>query len=307
MENDRLLKLIEKGDCPHAILFCGGPESDWTRFVRTAAARFLLHSDNTERLKDTPVYMELSEYSIDAARDVLHLLNAEAFEQGRRCVTLLNVHCMSQLVQNVLLKTLEEPPEDTLLLLTGIESGILPTILSRCMIVREKPEPWEVISEKLQEQGVSKDTADLCAKRCDGVYGRAERMTGSEEIRFRREAIRCLEDYCNGTRPLREAAKLCTGTEAEDGEGKKRPRVTAELADSFFDIWLEILSDALRIQTGAGDIRNTDSGTLVKILAESFTMETIQGMINTLFEGKQQLTYRATASMTLDWVLCKLP
>ena len=307
MDNDRLLELIEKGECPHAILFCGGPESDWTRFVRTAAARYLLHSDNTEQLKDMPVYQEMSEYSIDATRDVLHLLNAEAFERGRRCVTLLNVHLMTQLVQNVLLKTLEEPPEDTLLLLTGIESGILPTILSRCMIVREKPEPWERISERLQSTGIPKDTADLCAKRCDGVYGRAVRMAGDEQLQFRKEAIRCLQNYCRGSRPLREAAQLCTGTEPEDGEGKKRARVTSELLDQFFDIWLEILSDALRVKTGAGQIRNTDSGSLVKILAESFTMETIQGMINTLFEGKQQLTYRATASMTLDWVLCKLP
>ena len=293
MDKVQLIKLIEKGECPHAILFC--------------AARYLLHSDAVEQLKESPVYLEMTEYSIDATRDVLRLLNTEAFERGRRCVVLLNVHNMSQLVQNVLLKTLEEPPEDTLLLLTGIESGILPTILSRCMIVREESEPWENISIRLQTEGIDKKTADLCAKRCDGVYGRAARMAKDEELQFRKEAVQCLQNYCRGLRPIREAAQLCTGTETEEGDGKKRSRVTAELADLFCDIWLEILSDALRIRTGSTEIRNTDCESLVKILADRFTTETIQGMINTLFEGKQQLTYRATASMTLDWVLCKLP
>lgn len=306
MDKEQLIKLIEKGECPHAILFCGGPESDWTEFVKTAAARYLLHSDAVEQLKESPVYLEMTEYSIDATREVLRLLNTEAFERGRRCVTFLNVHNMSQLVQNVLLKTLEEPPEDTLLLLTGIESGILPTILSRCMIVREQSEPWENISERLQMEGIEKETADLCAKRCDGVYGRAARMAKDEELRFRKEAVQCLQSYCRGLRPIREGAQLCTGTEAEE-DGKKRSRVTAELVDLFCDIWLEILSDALRIRMGAAEIRNIDCESLVKILADRFTTETIQGMINTLFEGKRQLTYRATASMTLDWVLCKLP
>lgn len=305
MEKEQLLMLIEKGECPHAILFCGGPDSDWTEFVKTAAARYLLHSDSVEQLKESPVYLEMTEYSIDATRDVLRLLNAEAFERGRRCVAFLNVHNMTQLVQNVLLKTLEEPPEDTLLLLTGIESGILPTILSRCMIVREESEPWENVSKQLQAEGIEKTTADLCAKRCDGVYGRAARMAKSEELRFRKETVQCFQDYCRGVRPIREAAQLCTG--AEEGDEKKRPRVTAELVNMFFDIWLEILSDALRIRMETTEIRNTDCESLVKILADRFTTETIQGMINTLFEGKQQLTYRATASMTLDWVLCKLP
>ena len=308
MNHEERLRHIEAGDCPHAILLAGAPESDWTHFARRAAARFLLHTDDVSRLEGCPFYLEVSDYAIDPMRDVLRLLNAEAFERGRRCIVLLNAHKMTQLVQNVLLKTLEEPPADTLLLLTGVESGMLPTILSRCMILRDETEPWEAIAKRLRENGVDASTAEQCARRSDGVYGRAEQMAANDALTFRRGAIACMETYCKGTRPLPEAAALCTRSEAdEDGDGKKRTRVSPELVDGFFDVWLELLSDALKLQIGWQELDNTDCKPLVKNLAECFTTAQIQGMINTLLDGKRQLTYRATASMTLDWVLCKLP
>lgn len=309
MRLEEKLSKIEAGDCPHAILLAGPPESDLGAVARRMAARFLLHTDDSEALQSCPFYLEASDYAIDPMRDILHLLNAEAFERGRRCIVLLNAHRMTQLVQNVLLKTLEEPPENTLLLLTGVEAGFLPTILSRCMILREETEPWEAIRARLVENGVDERTATYCAKRADGVYGRAEAFAAPDALAFRDGAIACMERYQNGVRPIPEAAALCTRSESgdEDGETKKRMRVSAELVDAFFDVWLELLSDALKLQVGWAALDNTDCEPLVKNLAKAFTTAQIQGMINTALDGKRQLTYRAAAAQTLDWVLAKMP
>lgn len=308
MTNEERLRHIEAGDCPHAILLAGAPESDWSGFARRAAARFLLHTDDVTRLEGCPFYLEASDYAIDPMRDVLRLLNAEAFERGRRCVVLLNAHKMTPLVQNVLLKTLEEPPADTLLLLTGVETGILPTILSRCMIIRAETEPWETIAKRLTANGIDAATAEQCARRADGVYGRAEKMAQADALAFRKGAVDCLEKYRKGVRPLPEAAALCTRAEAgEDGDAKKKTRVSPELVDTFFDVWLELLSDALKLQIGSRDMDNTDCKPIVKHLSDAFTTARIQGMIQTLLDGKRQLAFRATASQTLDWVLCRLP
>lgn len=300
---------IESGDCPHAILFAGPPESDRAEHARRAAARFLLHTDDVSGLSGCPFYLEASEYAVDPMRDILRLLNAEAFERGRRCIVLLNAHRMSATVQNVLLKTLEEPPADTLLLLTGVESGMLQTVLSRCMILRAETEPWEMIAERLRRAGIEASVAEQCARRSDGIYGRAELFAAPEALAFRRGAIGCMESYGKGVRPLPEAAALCTRseTDAETGDARKKARVSAEAVDAFFDVWLGLLSDALRLGVGRREIDNTDCKPLVNNLTQRFTTSEIQGMITTLLEGKRQLTYRATASQTLDWVLCKLP
>lgn len=308
MDNETRLKHIEAGDCPHAILLAGPPESSQEDFARRAAARYLLHSEEVSRLSSLPFYMEVSDYSIESIRNALQLLNAEAFERGRRCIVLLNAHKMTQLVQNVLLKTLEEPPPDTLLLLTGVESGILPTILSRCMIIRAETEPWETIYRKLIEEGIDQTAAEHCARRAGGVYGRARIFAQEEELSFRKNAIDAMQKYLKGVRPIPEAAVICTRSEQdENGDGKKKTRVSTELADRFFDIWLELLADALKMHTGWRDLDNSDCKPLVKNLADNFTISQIQGMISTILEGKKQLSYRATASLTLDWVLAKMP
>lgn len=308
MDNETRLKHIEEGNCPHAILLAGPPESSQEDFARRAAARYLLHSEEVSRLSSNPFYLEVSDYSIESVRNALQLLNAEAFERGRRCIVFLNAHKMTQLVQNVLLKTLEEPPADTLLLLTGVESGILPTILSRCMIIRAETEPWESIYKRLVEEGIDEEAAEHCARRSGGVYGRAKVYAQEEELAFRKEVIGAMQKYLRGIRPVPEAAAICTRSEQDEtGDGKKRARVSPELTDRFFDIWLELLSDALKVHAGWQEPDNSDCKPLVKNLADNFTTSRIQGMINTLLEGKKQLTYRATASMTLDWVLTRMP
>ena len=302
------LQRIEMGDCPHAILLAGPPEGDAALLARKTAARFLLHTDEVRALENCPFYLEASDYAIDAVRDILHVLNAEAFERGRRCIVLLDAHKMTPLVQNVLLKTLEEPPADTLLLLTGVEAGILPTILSRCMILRLQSESWEQILARLRSEGVDAEEAEHCAKRSGGVYGRAKAFAEPEALAFRQGAIDCMRRYQKGIRPIPEVAALCTSSEAEeDGDSKKRSRVSAVLADRFFDVWLELLADALHLQIGWMQIINTDCKPVVKNLAQAFTTAQIQSMITILLEGKRQLAFRATASQTLDWVLAKMP
>ena len=134
-ENDWMDR-IERGDVPHAILFAGPQEGDRLRLARRAAARYLLHTDRVEALEGCPFYMEPDDYQVKAVRDALSAVNAEAYERGRHCILFADAHRMSEAAQDVLLKTLEEPPADTMILLTGAESGLRPTILSRCMVLR---------------------------------------------------------------------------------------------------------------------------------------------------------------------------
>ena len=56
---------------------------------------------------------------------------------------------MTPQAQNAILKTLEEPPEyAVIMLLTSNVNGLLPTILSRCVVLNMKPvaDDWCAIS-----------------------------------------------------------------------------------------------------------------------------------------------------------------
>lgn len=307
MRETEWMNRIEAGDVPHAILFAGPKESAQLALARRAAARYLLHSDRFEDLANSPFFIEPADQSIDAVRDALALINAQAYGRGRRCILFTDAHEMSEASQDVLLKTLEEPPADTLLLLTGIESGMRPTILSRCMILRAESEPWQAIAKRLKERGVEQALAERAAKLSDGIMGRAEAFVTEENQAFRRGALDCIAKCAKKAKPYAALAALCTGTADESGEEGKGKRVSAAALDRFLDVFQSVLLDVLRLQNGIGELRNTDFAATEKHFAADFTISQIQGMIQIAAEAKEMLVYKASPALTVDWILAKLP
>ena len=310
MQRNDWLDRIERGEVLHAILFAGPKESGQSALARRAAARYLLHTDDVSALSDCPFYQEPADYQVKTVRDALQIVNAQAYERGRHCILFCDAHTMSEAAQDVLLKTLEEPPQDTLLLLTGIESGFRPTILSRCMVLRAETEPWETIAKRLIDAGAEREKAVLAAKLSDGVYGRAEAFLSEESLAFRREAIACIRRFASKSKPYGALSALCTDTvaeEDEDGTTKKSKKVSAALLDAFLDVFLSVLSDVLRIKNGVKDVRNTDCAEVETIFNSTFTIAQIQGMIQIAVDAKEMLAYKASPAMTVDWILSKLP
>ncbi len=86
--------------------------------------------------------------------------------------------------QNALLKTIEEPPEyAVILLLTTNSEAFLPTILSRCTLLKLKPLYDQVIKTYLKEhEKVSDHQADVCAAFARGNLGKAVALSSSEEF-----------------------------------------------------------------------------------------------------------------------------
>lgn len=88
--------------------------------------------------------------SIDTIRGLRSATSLKTLGKGivRRVVLIVDAHLMTIEAQNALLKTLEEPPADTLLILTAIpDEGLLPTILSRLTTIRvELPSETESLS-----------------------------------------------------------------------------------------------------------------------------------------------------------------
>ena len=94
--------------------------------------------------------------------------------------------------QNALLKTLEEPPAYAVLfiLTTNLEE-LLPTILSRCVVLHMKPVPDEMVKEYLKRELMVPDyKADICVAFARGNLGQAKQLATSEEFEnIRNEAL----------------------------------------------------------------------------------------------------------------------
>jgi DNA polymerase-3 subunit delta' len=91
---------------------------------------------------------------VDQVRDLVdHRLALKRFEGRRRMVIVDPADAMNPQAQNALLKTLEEPPEDTtLVLVASSPDALLPTIRSRCLRVPFAPLPPEVVAPRVAER-----------------------------------------------------------------------------------------------------------------------------------------------------------
>lgn len=91
---------------------------------------------------------------------------------------------MNTQAQNALLKTLEEPPEyAVILLLSTSADAMLPTILSRCVVMDIKPVADDVIKHFLMEKMQIPDyRAGICASFARGNVGRAMELASNEEF-----------------------------------------------------------------------------------------------------------------------------
>jgi DNA polymerase-3 subunit delta' len=103
---------------------------------------------------------------------------------------------MTQQAQNALLKTLEEPPEyAVILLLTTNVNALLPTILSRCVVLNMKPVADAKVRKFLMEElRVPDYKADVCVAFARGNVGKAKALASSEDFEnIKNEALSLLK------------------------------------------------------------------------------------------------------------------
>jgi DNA polymerase-3 subunit delta' len=130
-----------------------------------------------------------STIKINSIRELRKESALSSFAEGKRVFVIIDAENLNDEASNAILKTLEEPHEDTLLILTVPSVDLLlPTILSRCQHVRFSPLEEEEISRALQErEGVPKPKADVVAQLALGSYSRALRTLGTD-VEDRRSA-----------------------------------------------------------------------------------------------------------------------
>ena len=104
---------------------------------------------------------------------------------GPRKIYIINeAEKMTPQAQNALLKTLEEPPSyAVILLLTANVNSLLPTILSRCVVLNMKPVADELVKKYLMEQLQVPDyKAEVCVAFARGNIGKAKALASSEDF-----------------------------------------------------------------------------------------------------------------------------
>ena len=161
---ERALKLLhqilEKDEIAHAYLFLG-PAGVGKSEAALAFARALLETEKNRHPDLLILEAEGNTVRIGEIRRLKEWLTLKPYLAKRRVALLLEAHLMSIEAANALLKVLEEPAGEVVLILTADAETLPLTVVSRCQVVKFQPLPENEVEEILLRHGVERETALL--------------------------------------------------------------------------------------------------------------------------------------------------
>ena len=166
-----------------------------------------------------------------------HRISLRPFRGGRKVAIIDDADHLNQEGANCLLKTLEEPPPNSVLILIGTsEQKQLPTIRSRCQILRFRPLPCDVLADLLLEQSLasSAEEAEQLARLGQGSIARALKWRDEELGQFRESLLEGLaQGVWNAPDLARTVAAFVEQAGKDAAPRRERMRLVIELTAHF--------------------------------------------------------------------------
>jgi len=299
-----LRRIVSSGRIAHAYLFIG-PEG--TGRKRSAEAFIAaLFCGNDDACGSCPACRKLAAGShpdlhlvepdgqfikIEQVRLLQRELAYRPYEAPRKACIIDGADRLNQSSGNALLKTLEEPPGNALMILLATTTdNVLPTIRSRCQQLLFSGIPTEEIEKFLLTGGASADTALVAASLADGSISRGLALC-SEEIMANRSAI--VTAACGLNR--QDMQPMFALGEMLDKEREKASQAL-ELLTSFW-------RDMLLLRSGSAQVVNKDLLPLLQREAEKRNESVILENIEQLGRTRSAILRNANVRLALD-VLC---
>ena len=250
-------RAVGAGRLAHAVLFVGPERVGKATLARRFAASLLgvadpeTHPDyfHVERERDAKTGKPHAGIVLEQVHALTGRLALGAMMNGWRVCVLDGAHLLNKESANALLKTLEEPHPKTALLLTAAATDqVMPTIRSRCQIVRLSRVPTAEIAAALVWRGAEPPQADLYARLSGGRPGAAiayaEDPVSLDGMFAMREAI--LDMPAASIADRFAAIERAVPPKLPFQESVDRSRVWLDLA-------AELLRDAMLLRLGSGD------------------------------------------------------
>lgn len=319
---ERAVELIdragEKGRLAHAYLIMGPPGSGKERLAMHLIEMAnpgdrLMPAEKLEDLRSGFVSIVAPEsrsrkITVDAIREVEHTLHMAAPSGITKFAVIRDAECMGDSASNAFLKTLEEPPPSSrVLLLTSRPEMLLETILSRCIRV---PLAGRVVPEVIGEN--VKHFLDLLAeqalkKRRGLSIGLMLTSAFSDLLKSEKEAVEKANDEAEKAEAALYRNKT-DGTYLKDREDYWAALTASEYLDrrnrilEFLVVWF---GDALRQQQGAPQLDLPAYAEATGALAKQFPFEELARRLAAIETLRDHLNTNVNEGLALEVAFVK--
>lgn len=205
---------------------------------------------------------------------------------------------MNNQAQNALLKTLEEPPAyGIIILLTSNINAMLPTILSRCVVLNMRPVSDALVKKYLMEEMTIPDyKAEVCVAFARGNVGKARLLASSEEFdNIKADAVSLLKNIND-----MEIQEVCAAL-------KRINEYKLEIND-YLDILMVWYRDVLLFKATADTehlVFREEIQALRKV-AQRSSYEGIEAVIEAISKAKSRLTANVNFELTIELMLLEI-
>ncbi|RJP54831.1 MAG: DNA polymerase III subunit delta' [Anaerolineaceae bacterium] len=236
---------------------------------------------------------QYGEIRISQIRDLQRMINLKPYQGKYRVVVGERFNQANTEASNAFLKTLEEPPAQVVLLLTTDNpESLLPTIVSRCEVLRLRPLPIEEVQRELERRGTESHQAELIAHISGGRPGYAFRLAEDQSLlEFRQQRLDDLQRLLSSSRvdKFAYAEKL-----AKD---KDAMRQTFLVWESF---WRDVFLHASKADS---PLANVDRAEEIDSLAARLNMSAARQRVNEVERALQQMERNVNARLLAEVLL----
>ncbi len=235
---------------------------------------------------------------IDQIRQVQKASTSTPYEGRYRVVLIDDAHTMREEAANALLKTLEEPPDRTILILvTDRPHLLLDTIISRCQRMRFGSIDEKQVAEALTQFADDEEDSellDVAAGYGEGSLGRSISMLRSGMLRDRRDFLTRVFSVS----PEASVDWIETADELSDDSDKLEHRIDV-LTVFFRDVMLFQRARPSRVV-------NQDLTDLISTQAERFSVDAVLGILEALMAARRRLNQNVNATLIAEDLLDRL-
>lgn len=235
---------------------------------------------------------------VDQIRELRRALALAPYEARFKVALLLRFEEANPNAQNALLKTLEEPGPQVVLVITAESAeSLLPTIVSRCEVLRMRPLLPEQVSEGLQTNwGAPEDQATLLAHISGGRPGYALDLFRKPEHVEQRSVW--LDDH----------ARLLESNRVERFAYAERMVKKRDALLQVLSVWLSLWRDVMLRAAGASaPVANPDRLEEITKLAADHGMDTARGAVSAIDRTMESLDKNVNPRLAIEVLMLDLP
>ena len=239
---------------------------------------------------------------IEQIRDLFRELNLKPYEGSFRVVIVDGAEYFSEEAANSLLKTLEEPPEQVVIILLTVDYNIvLPTLVSRCQLLEMRPLSESKIAEFLQtEHSMQVDKVDEIARLSHGMLGWALQATQDPDLV---EDLMTRLDVVVGVLDAAIEQRFSYANDLAVIFARDRWNVLREL-----DLWLTWWRDVLLVKHELPKlVINSTKMDFIKRISEVLTIAQVIAVLGSIEGTKKTLDRNANPRLALENLVLNLP